>query len=79
MCAILMRMISRHSNEHSPVESEKDEVSLVVESGDLASHKLGVVREKGSKESSHAVAQAGGEIVEDHLWGVFCWVLPSPL
>lgn len=61
------------------MESEKDEISLVVESGDLATHKLWVVGEEGSKQASDAVTQASGEVVQDHLWGVFCRFLPSSL
>lgn len=61
------------------MESEKDKVSLVVESGDLATYELRVVRKESGKHASNAVAQTSGEVVQNHLWVVICWVLPSPL
>lgn len=63
----------------SPVESEKDEVSLVVESGDLSTHKLRVLWKEGGKYPADAVAQTCGEVVEDHLWRVFSWIFASSL
>lgn len=35
--------------ERSPVESEKDEVSLIVESSNLSTYKLRILWEKSSK------------------------------
>lgn len=63
----------------SPVESEKDEVSLVVEGGDLSTHKLGVLREESGEQPADAVAQTCAEVIEDHLWGVFSWIFASSL
>lgn len=61
------------------MEPEKDEVSLVVEGGDLSTHKLGVLWKESSEQPADAVAQTCGEVVEDHLWGVFSWIFASSL
>lgn len=70
-----------HSSQlkFSPVKSEKDEVSLVVEGGDLSTHKLGVLWKESSKQPADAVAQTCAEVVEDHLRGVFSWLFASSL
>lgn len=61
------------------MEPEEDEVSLVVEGGHLSTHELGVLWEERSEEPSDAVAQARGEVVEDHLWGVLSWIFAASL
>lgn len=61
------------------MESEKDEVSLVVEGGDLSTHKLGVLRKESGQQSADAVAQTCGEVVEDHLWRVLCGLFTPSL
>lgn len=63
----------------SPVESEKDEVSLVVEGGHLSAHKLRVLWKESGEQPADAVAQTCAEVVEDHLWGVFSGILASSL
>lgn len=63
----------------SPVESEKDEVSLVVEGGDLPTYELRVLWEKSSQQPADAVAQTCAEVVEDQLGGVFGRILPTSL
>lgn len=65
--------------EHLPVESEKDEVSLIVKGGDLSTHKLRVLREQSGEQTTNAVSEAGGEVVENHLWIVFGWLFTSSL
>lgn len=78
--AIIMSTTSQRSQfKHLPVESEKDEVSLVVEGGDLSTNKLGVLWKEGSEQPADAVAQTCGEVVEDHLWRVFSWIFASSL
>lgn len=54
-----------------PVESEEDEVSLVVKGGDLSTHKLGVLWKESGEQTADGVSQACREIIEDHLWIVF--------
>lgn len=61
------------------MESEKDEVSLVVEGGDLSTNKLGVLWKESGKQPADAVAQTCAEVVEDHFWGVFSWLFASSL
>lgn len=61
------------------MKPEEDEVSLVVEGGDLSTHKLRVLWEEGSEQPADAVAQTCGEVVEDHLRGVFSWIFASSL
>jgi hypothetical protein len=61
------------------VKPEEHKVSLVVEGGDLPTHKLRVVWEEGGKHAADAVTQAGAEVVQDHLWGVFSRLFASPL
>lgn len=56
--------------KYPPVKSEKDKVSLVVEGGDLSTHKLRVLWKEGSKHAADAVTQTRGEVVEDNLWRV---------
>ena len=65
--------------KHSPVESEKDEVSLVVEGGNLSAHKLRVLWEESSEQPADAVAQTCAEVIEDHFWKVFSWLFASSL
>lgn len=65
--------------KYSPVESEKDEVSLVVEGGDLSTHKLRVLWKESREQPTDAVAQTCAEVVQDHLWRVFSWVFASSL
>lgn len=47
----------------SPVEPEKNKVSLIVERDHLSAQKLWVLWEKRCKQSSHAVTQTCGEVV----------------
>lgn len=61
------------------MESEEDEVSLVVEGGNLSTHKLGVLWKESSEHSTDAVAQACREVVKNHLWRVFGWIFSSSL
>ena len=61
------------------MKPEEHKVSLVVEGGDLPTHKLRVVWEEGGKHAADAVTQAGAEVVQDHLWGVFSRLFASPL
>lgn len=61
------------------MEPEKNEVPLVVEGDHLSAQKLGVLWEKSSEQSSDAVAQTCGEVVQNHLWIVFCWIFAPPL
>lgn len=61
------------------MKSEKDEVSLVVEGGNLPAHKLRVLWEESGEESADGVAQARAEVVQDHLGTVFSGILASPL
>lgn len=68
-----------HSFKYSPVESKKDEISLVVESGDLSTQKLGVLRKECSEHPADAVSQTCGEVIEDHLGMVISWILASSL
>lgn len=63
----------------SPVEPEKNEVSLVVEGDHLSAQKLWVLGEEGGKESSDAVAQTSGEVVQNHFGIMFCWIFAPPL
>lgn len=61
------------------MESKKDEVSLVVEGGNLSTHKLGVLWKESSEHATNAVAQARGEVIKDHLWMMFSRILASSL
>lgn len=61
------------------MKSEKDEVSLVVEGGDLSAHKVWVLWKESSEQPANAVAQACGEVVEDHLWRVMRGVFAPSL
>lgn len=61
------------------MEPEKNEVSLVVEGDHLSTQKLWVLWEKGSEQSSDAVAQTCGEVVQNHLWIVFSWIFAPSL
>lgn len=61
------------------MESEKDEISLVMKGGDLSAHKLRVLREESGKQTTYAVSKAGGEVVENHLWIVFGRLFASSL
>lgn len=61
------------------MESEKDEVSLVVESGNLSTQKLRVLWEESSKHSADAVTQTSCEVVKNHLWIVFSRIFSSSL
>lgn len=61
------------------MEPEKNEVSLVVEGDHLSAHKLWVLGEEGGKESSDAVTQTSGEVVQNHLWIMFRWIFAPPL
>ena len=79
MKLVLEEQMSSSHSQHSPVESEEDEVSLVVEGGRLSSYELGVLRKESSEQPADAVPEARGEVVEDHLWGVFCGILTSSL
>lgn len=45
------------------MESEEDEVSLVVEGGDLTTHKLRVLWKKSSNQPADSVAQTCAEVV----------------
>lgn len=63
----------------SPVEPEKNEVSLVVEGDHLSAQKLWVLGEEGSKQSSDAVTQTCGEVVQNHLRIMFCWIFAPSL
>lgn len=65
--------------EWLPVESEKDEVSLVVKGCDLSTNKLRVLWEESGEQSTDGVSKAGGEVVEDHLWIMFGWLFTSSL
>lgn len=68
-----------HCPSGSPVEPEENEVPLVVEGGHLPAQELRVLGEEGGKQSSDAVTQACGEVVQDHLGVMFRWILASPL
>ena len=61
------------------MKPEKHKVSLVVEGRDLPTHKLGVVWEEGGEHTADAVTQAGAEVVQDHLRGVFRRLFAPPL
>lgn len=61
------------------MKSEKDEVSLVVEGGDLSANEVWLLWEKSSEQTADGVSQTRGEIVEDHLWVVFSWIFASSL
>lgn len=53
--------------QSSPVVSEEDEVSLVVEGDCSPSPKLGVMRKQGCKHPPNRVSQPCREVVENHL------------
>lgn len=61
------------------MKSEKDEVSLVVEGGDLSANEVWLLWEKSCEQTADGVPQTSGEIVEDHLWVVFSWIFASSL
>lgn len=61
------------------MEPEKDEVSLVVEGGDLSTHKLWALWKEGGEQTADGVSQASGEIVDDHLRVMFGWIFSSSL
>lgn len=61
------------------MESEKDEVSLVVEGGNLSTQKLRVLWEESGKHSADAVTQTSCEVVQNHLWIVFSRIFSSSL
>lgn len=61
------------------MKPEEDEVSLVVESGNLSANKLWILRKQSSKHAADAVAQSGGEVVQNDLRGVLCWLLSFSL
>ena len=61
------------------MESEKDEVSLVVEGDDLPAHKLRVLRKESGKQPTDGVSQAGAEVIENYLRRVFRWIFTSSL
>lgn len=61
------------------MKPEEDEVSLVVESGNLSTYKLWILRKKCSKQTADAVAQSSGEVIQNDLWIVFCWCLSFSL
>ena len=50
------------------MESEEDEVSLVVEGDHLSALKLRVVWEERGKHPPNSVSQSSREVIEDHLW-----------
>lgn len=56
--------------EDVPVVSEKDEVSLVVESHNSSALELGVLGEQRSEESSDFDTDFGVEVVQDELGNV---------
>ena len=61
------------------MESEEDEISLIVEGGDLPTNKLRVMWKEGGEQTTNSVTKAGGEVVQDHLWSVLCRLLATPL
>ena len=75
----MARCVQMREKKTPPVKPEKHKVSLVVEGRDLPPHKLGVVWEEGGEHTADAVTQAGAEVVQDHLGGVFGRLFASPL
>lgn len=63
----------------SPVESEKDVVSLVVKCSYLSANELRVVWEERRKHAADGMAEACCEIIQDHFRDVFRGLLPFPL
>jgi len=63
----------------SPVESEKDVVSLVMKCSYLSSNELRIVWEERSKHTTNRMAQSCCKIVEDYFRYVFCGLLPFSL
>ena len=63
---------------YTPVMSDEDEVSLVVEGEDSPPGELGDLREPGRKHPPHTVTESSGEVVEYHLRFVLRH-LPMPL
>lgn len=76
----LKSIVSRsRSKPSSPVEPEKDKVSLVVEGGHLPTHELRALREECSEHPANAVAQTCRKVVEDYLWMMLSWIFASSL
>lgn len=73
-----MKLISEFTKP-SPVEPEKDKVSLVVEGDHLSAQKLRVLWEERGEQSADAVAQTCGEVIQDHFWIVLGWFFASSL
>jgi len=50
-----------------PVPPKEQEVSLIVESDDLSSAKLGKRGKEGAEEPSNGISKKSGEVVQDGL------------
>lgn len=63
----------------SPVESEKDVVSLVVKCRYLSSDELRIMWEERSKHATNRMAKSCCKIIQDDFRYMFCRLLPFSL